>query len=295
MIFYFLYRLGHILALAVPRRCAYGLARFVANCYWAFSRKDRRNIVNNLKVVLGEAPAEDYDILTKEVFGNFARYLVDFFRTEKVDGRFISEQVVVQGEEHLRRAREAGKGCILVSAHIGNWELGGLLVAFLGYPVHEVALTHQNKGINDFFLRQRAFGKIRVIPPGPSLRRCFTALKRGEFIALLGDRDFTENGIRTEFLGKSAKMPSGPAFFSYRTGAPIVPAFCFYADDGRINFVLEDPIVPSGRGSQEEQVRQLLSAYVSVIGRYVRRYPTQWYMFREVWNERPNGGPYTVI
>lgn len=295
MIYYFLYRMGYFFALAMPRSCVHGLARIVADCYWAFSRKDRENIVKNLKVALGDAPGKNYDILTKEVFRNFAKYLVDFFRITKIDEAFISKHVVVRGEEHLRRAREAGKGGILLSAHIGNWELGGVLVALLGYPVHEVALTHQNKDINDFFLRQRAFAKIRVVPIGPSLRRCFAALKEGEFIALLGDKDFTEHGIRTDFLGRATKMPAGPAFFCFKTEAPIIPVFCLYAEDGRLSLVIEDPIWPSGQGSQEEQVRELVSRYVSIIGEQVRRYPTQWCMFREVWNEGANGGPYTII
>jgi KDO2-lipid IV(A) lauroyltransferase len=296
MFFYILYRIGHALALILPRRVSCAVASLAADLYWSCSRRDRRSIVNNLRVVMGgEGADSDCDLMARDVFRNFAKYLVDFFRFSKLDGEFIKRYVKVEGEEFLKEALKRGKGAIILSAHLGDWELGGAVVALLGYRLTAVALTHQNRKINDFFIRQRSFGNVNVISIGPALKRCFSALRKNGCLALIGDRDFTDNGIMVDFFSKKARIPTGPAVLSMRTEAPIVPAFMIRQRDDTFRLIFREPISPQGDGYDAGHIKATVSKYLSVIEEYIKRYPAQWLMFREVWNGGNDSRPNTII
>ncbi|MDD5072991.1 MAG: lysophospholipid acyltransferase family protein [Candidatus Omnitrophica bacterium] len=280
---FLIYRLGQFLAMALPLKAAYFVAAFFARLQYALSRKDRLIVYGNLRAIFPDEEEKEIARLAKEVFVNFAKYLADFFRFEKVDKRFLAEKVKVMGRENLDGALKMGKGVIALSAHIGNYELGGAVISLLGYRLNVVALDHDNKLINDFFIGQRARTGVQVISVKSVLRNCFEALKKGEVLALLGDRDFSKHGIITGFFGKKTLIPKGPAAFSVKTGAPIVPGFLFRMPDDTFELRFDKPISYRATGDREADEKEVTGLCVKVIEDYIRRYPSQWYMFRRFW------------
>jgi len=136
---------------------------------------------------------------------------------------------------------------------------------------------------------------LNVISIGPNLKKCFSILKDNGILALLGDRDFSENGVVMNFFGRPAKIPKGPAAFCLKTGAALVPVFMLRERGDRFRLVFEDPIVYCA-GNRDNGVEKLISRYLAVIEDYVRRYPEQWFMFREVWNNgRKDSRPDTIV
>ena len=278
-----IYRLGQFLALALPLKAGYAVAAFLAKLQYAFSRNDRLIVYGNLRAIFPDKDEEEIARLAKEVFVNFAKYLVDFFRFEKIDKRFLSEKVKVVGRENLDEALKRGKGVIALSAHSGNYELGGAVISLLGYRLNVVALDHDNKLINDFFIGQRARTGVQVISLKAALRSCFEALDRCEVLALLGDRDFSNHGIVTDFFGKKTMIPKGPAAFSVKTGAPIVPGFLLRMPDDTFELRFDKPVSYRATGDRETDEKEVTGLCVKVIEDYIRRYPSQWYMFRRFW------------
>ena len=140
MMLYALYRLGYFMAMALPIRVSYALAYLIASACYIFYGDERRAIRSNLKVVLGDSyDRKKADILTKRVFVNFAKYLVDFFRFSYVSRDYIKRYVKVDGIEYLDEAISKGKGTIALSAHIGNWELAAqTLNKHLPKPLHQL-------------------------------------------------------------------------------------------------------------------------------------------------------------
>jgi len=284
MILYILYRIGAFLALVLPVKLSYQVACAIADIYCRISAKDREAVVGNLKVVLGDSVDDrKLEETAREVFKNFAKYLVDFFRFAKIDQNEIKRLVKIEGLEHINSALEKGKGAVLLSAHIGNWELGGAALSLSGYPVNAVVLTHQNRKINDFFTRQRMSGKMRPIEIGASLKACYRVLKGNGLLALLGDRDFTKSGLAIEFFGKKALMPKGPALFGYREGAAIVPTFLVRQPDDSFRLFMEPPIFADLNEDEERAVPMLASRYIRALESCIRQYPAQWYVFRGLW------------
>ncbi len=119
------------------------------------------------------------------------------------------------------------------------------------------------------------------------LESSLSALGKNGILALVGDRDFFGNGLDLPFFGKTVKIPRGPAAFSLRTGAPIVPGFLVREKDGSYRFVLEQPIYPPEGLPREEAVNRMTRECAEVMSRYIRIYPTQWYLFQEFWRTGP--------
>ncbi|MDD5069787.1 MAG: lysophospholipid acyltransferase family protein, partial [Candidatus Omnitrophica bacterium] len=218
---YYLFYLGRVLALLIPRRVCYFLAKIIALIYYNFSRSDRKAVLSNLSPIIDD---EKTRIVTaRKVFINFAYYLVDFFRYRKLDLSFIEKYVVISGLDNLNRCFAENKGVVLLSAHLGNYELGGAVLALLGYPFCALALPHRDKRVNRFFDNQRNLVGVEVIPTGGVSRRCLSSLRKGKIVAFLGDRDFSGKGVRTAVGNSYSFLPKGPAFFSFKTGAYILP------------------------------------------------------------------------
>ncbi len=285
MLVYFLYRIGQWLAEILPVRFAYRVAVRLSRVKFFFSRKERVFISNNLKIILGEDSPHILEY-SRNIYGNFVKYLVDFFRSGYLDKEFIDKFVRIEGLENMNEALSKGKGAIGLTAHIGNWELSAQILGVLGYKISAIALTHKNPYIDKFFIKQRKLKGVNVIPVGISVRRCFSALKRNEIVGILGDRDFSgENGIFIDFLGRQMLVPRGPAVLSLKTNAAIVPAFIIRDEKNEqyFKYIFEKPIYPEKTGNEEQDIKNITEKFTRVIESYVRQYPQQWFIFREFW------------
>ncbi|HTZ11428.1 MAG TPA: lysophospholipid acyltransferase family protein [Candidatus Margulisiibacteriota bacterium] len=283
---YLLYRIGQRIALSLPLKLAYALGVFISDINYIFARKDRKSVKENLRVIFPEKPENEIRVLGRRMSRNFAKYLVDFFRFPMMDAGYIKKNVKAENFQYLDEAIAKGKGVIILSAHIGNWEMGGIAIAQMGYPLWVVALPHKNKKVNDFFISQREDKSVKVIQLGMAVRKCFEVFKRNEILALVGDRDFTDDGIVLEFFGKPSVFPEGPAAFSLKTGAIIVPGFMFRNRDDTFTLRMEKPIEFNPGSDRKNDIRNLISLYKPLIEDYIRRYPDQWFMFRRFWVEK---------
>ncbi|MFA5499578.1 MAG: lysophospholipid acyltransferase family protein [Candidatus Omnitrophota bacterium] len=286
MIFEFLYRIGRFMSLRCPIKLSYRVAVILADLHYMLYCKERRAVMENLRVIFNRpADSTDKDLkkIARDVFRNFARYLVDFLRFSRIDLDYIKKYVVLKGVDNLEESLKRGKGVILLSAHLGNWELGGYVMGKLGYPINAVVLSHKNEKVNQFFIDQRGMGNFKSIEIGASLRGCYKTLKGNELLALLGDRNFSSTGIMMDFFNKPALMPKGPPALSIRTGAAIVPTYFIREKDDSFTMIFEKPIYPAPAVDEEAAARDLMKQYLASIENMIRQYPGQWYVFREFW------------
>lgn len=275
---YYLYLLGSLLTSIFPRNVCYSFARFVSIIHYYLSKKDRETVIYNLFPVITEK--NQLKRYTQEVFINFAYYLVDFFRYSKLNRDFIKKYIELDGLENLNKALAKGRGIIVLAAHLGNYELAGAILSLLGYPLSVVALSHEDKRINRFFDRQRQRVGMKVISTGTTIRSCFSALKTGDMLALLGDRDFSGTGVKLDMFSRQAYFPRGVAFFARKTGAPIIPIFLVRKNKKFYRLVCEKPIIYDKE--QQDEVSIIKKCNV-VLEKYIKEYPQQWYMFQRRW------------
>lgn len=283
MIKYLLFKLIHRLVLILPRQYSYWIGCKVADINYLLKKRLRQAVKFNLRQIFStthpdKVPRTIISANAKAVFRNFAKYLVDFFSFARLNPTNIHKIARVKGLEHLQEAFRKGKGVVGLTAHLGNWELCGVVTALLGFSVNAVALSHENTKINRLFINQRVEKGINVIPVGSGASQYLSVLRRKQLIALLGDRLTSDTGIEVELFNKTTVVPKGPAVLSLRTGAPIVPCFMVRLPGDTFDLVFEEPIDPTGRS-----IKDITHNIVSILERYIKQYPSQWFLFYKVW------------
>ena len=282
---FYIYKIGFFIANRLPKEFVNRFAIFLSDMQYLFSFRDRRNVRNNLKIILPSH--ENLSSQTREVFRNFGRYLLEFFRMQRmIDQEYIRRNIKLGNLDIIHKVLEKGKGAIFLTAHIGNWELGAVVMAMLGFPVVVIALPNKERPVNDLFNKQRELKGVRVVQANSAIRKCVEILKNNQIVALAADRDFSENGIVMDFFGKKTLIPKGTAIFSMKTGAPIIPVFLTRNEDNTFTLVIEEPIAPGvmQHGDIDHQVLMpTMKKYTAIIEDKIRQFPTQWLMFRPFW------------
>lgn len=260
----------------LPARWCEAVMVWLADRWMWWARPDRAAVRANLELVLGPGASVSAEMV-REVFRNFARYLCEFFSAHHAH----QTTVVLQHPERLQQAAAAGRGVIIMSAHLGNWEIGGMILSRLGYTISAVVLPHVNRRVDRLFNAQRRRCGLGAIPLGPrAAHAAMGQLRRGELLAVLGDREFGHNGMLVSFCGHQVTMPRGPALLSVRTGAPLVPTFLTREGPRQFRLAFEEPCWPSPTAAHQEEIERLTAASTAAIERSVRQCPTQWVMFQ---------------
>ncbi len=276
-------RTARWLAQTLWPRAAYACADLAADFSCRRAQRERRAIAANLSLALGSSVSESSP-LVRDVFRNFGRYLVDFFRIHRAQ----EPNLTIEGSGHLAQAHRVGKGVLLLSAHLGNWELGAVMVRRMGFPVAALVLPHQDPGTDRIFNAQRERCGVVAIPLGAgAVKRAVQWLRVGGLLGILGDMDLSQDGLEATVCGRPVSLPRGPAVLSIRTGAPVVPVYLIREGPGAFRLCIEPPIWPSL--AEEGAVARLTGAYAAVLERYVRRFPDQWLLFQQIEGQMARG------
>ncbi len=157
------------------------------------------------------------------------------------------------------------------------------MLSRLGFAMSVVALPHTNSRVDGMFNDQRQRCGVEVIPLGPhAARTAMDRLRRVGLLAVLGDREFGENGMPAECCGAGMIVPRGPALLSIRTGAPIVPTFFIREGIRRFRFSFDEAIWPTPAAPVHRELARVTLAATAAIERAIRQVPTQWLMFQSV-------------
>ena len=284
---YILFRILIAVCNLLPQRFLYFIALRIAdlNYYW-LDPKGRKAVEGNLRRVLPDAIPARIDKETRWVFRNFAKYLTEFFRFRHFDMNWFQTNMAMFGLEHIDAALAAGKGCIVSSAHLSNWELGAAGLSIMGGKTMTVSVAmHRYGRINDLFMRERESMGLRVADmEKDAARQMLRALRRNEMVGAMGDRDPTQQGVMVEFFGRPCRFPQGPARLSLSTGAPVIPAFCLRRSNDSFSMVFLPPIPIPTEGTREEKVRMIAQRFADIIAETIRVHPEQWGVFYPFWD-----------
>lgn len=267
----------------VPRWLFPPFTFFWGGLFYLLLIEARRSVRANLRVVTGRNNVEWLVFSTFRMFGqNWCdEMLLMRLRGEKLQamiGRRSSSKT-------LDLALAAGTGAILVSPHLGNWELGGLGLADLGYTINMLTYREPDEKVNDLreaVRRERGIRYIYVDRDDVSplaIIEAVNALRRNEVLAILADRDGSSHTIRIDFFGRPTNIPVGAAYLALASAAPVIPVFVLQ-EKGRYATIMEEPIFFKGRhGEHDRAIRSGMEKILTVFERYIRAYPDQWFNF----------------
>lgn len=259
--------------------------RFAARCIPL-----RREVaLDNIRLAFPEKSEEEHRAVYRGMLENLGLVMASFARFEREPREPISETVRLVNPEVLVEAHRAGRGAILLSAHLGNWEALVSAVAAAGHPVTILGGRQRNPLVEELFARYRTRMGLRAITVGKSLKPILVALRRGDSVATLADQDGGPGGFFIEFLGRKASVQPGLFRLAARTGVPLVTGFAVREGDGwRGEF--QSPILPmpaEGPEAMEAEARRLAAHYTALVETYVLRYPDHWFWVHRRWKTRP--------
>ena len=276
--------------LIIPRRIGFALGTGIAVfIYWILA-EERAKTILNLKEVFGSEKTEpELFRMGQEVFIHLAKSGIDIFRFPLLNRERVDRLVSVDPENiaRLDRALERRNGAIVLTGHLGNWELLASYFRFLGYPGVLVGRRIYYEPYNRVLISLRKSALVSTIYRDESLRKVLTELKENHIVGISADQDIDSlEGIFVSFFGQPAWTPIGPAKMALASDSPIVPAFMIHEGNGYRLFV-EEPIWPIEEGSRDERLRQMTETWSRVVERYIHQYPNQWVWMHNRWKTRP--------
>lgn len=274
----------------LPRRLLRAVSRQTTMRFMQLRPKYQRALRANLSVILGR-PAGSPEVAraARELLDGHFTAWIDFLhfatRPPEEAARLV-ESVV--GYSRIVDGREKGNGILLLTAHLGNWEVGGLMLAEMRQPIHVVLVPDIFPAVERSrrALHERAgITEIRVDRSLAPTLAVLRALKANAIVAMQGDRDFDNTGIAVPFFGKEAYFPRGPFLVAMSTGATVLPAFIVRVPDGRYRAIVEEPLEIVRDRNRGTALAENVGRYVAILERYVARHPEQWYCFYPFWED----------
>jgi KDO2-lipid IV(A) lauroyltransferase len=253
----------------------------------------RRDVVERqVRAALPELSIEEVARVARASYANLGRTTTETALLPSYDAeRIISLFESVEGwsivEERLARDR----GLIIVTGHLGNWELGGAYVAARGLPMQAVARHMENPLFDRYLTRTRERIGMTIVHDDEAVRRVPRALRAGHAVAFLIDQGAV--GLASTwvpFFGRLAKTPRGPAVFALRLGAPIVFGAALRQPSGRFRLTFE-PIDTVSTGDLDSDVDRIVADYTRVLEKWVRCAPEQYFWHHRRWKHQRPGTP----
>ncbi|TMD66323.1 MAG: lysophospholipid acyltransferase family protein [Chloroflexi bacterium] len=280
-----LFRLGNWVMRALPPGVRYPLAALTGRCAFFVMPRRRRVAFENFGQVLG-LPWNDPLVkrTAQHAFGNYFKMFADFMLMDTLKPEEIRRMVRPRGVEQIDRVLAEGKGAVVVTAHVSNWDILAAASAVYGYPISAVTNDLPSGGLNELVIASRERIGMKMIGLGAgSLRQILKALGRNELVALASDLYSGDRGVRVPFFNRPALFPAGPAAIALKTGAPILPVWCRRQPDNLYIAEIEAPIEVSRTGDTQRDIQVTTERIVQFFERIIRQEPDQWLVFLPVW------------
>jgi len=282
---------GYVLNRSAAPLIPFGIAR-AAGLPWgdlAYTlwKRPRRATLRNYAHVLGRSTNNPIvERTARACFRHFALYIAEMLHVQGWDTDTVLARLEVEGAENFDEAERLGRGIIFVSAHMGSAEIAATVAVLRGYKITAVTEHLRPRFVMEWAVACRERMGITLLPVERAGIRLLRSLRRKEMVAFVIDAGVERGGgIPVTFLGRETVFPEGPARLARLSGAPIVFAIAARLPGGRFRVHVEPPVFSDRDVEAEQDTRSLTQFLAATFERYVRRYPGQWYAFREVWPE----------
>ncbi len=293
-------KIEYWLVVAVARslgRMPLGLARLLAGgLAWAVYRgisRLRRVGMRNLELALPELPPAERKRILRGVYRHLGWQLVEFCRMPGYTRENTVRWIRTEGLENYVQARSRGKGVLVLTGHLGAWELSSFYHSLMGNPMGMVIRRLDNRRLDEYVNGIRCMHGNRVLHKDDFARGLLKAMHAGDTVGILMDTNMTPpQGVFVDFFGRKACTGSGLARVALKTGAAVLPGFMLW-EPGEGRYVLHfGPELKFARtGDAEADIAAATQQCNDVLETWIRRYPDQWLWIHRRWKTRPAGEP----
>jgi KDO2-lipid IV(A) lauroyltransferase len=277
----------------LPRRLARRFADGIAWSVYRFHGRLRRVGERNIELAVPQLSRQERKLILHGVFRHLGWQLVEFCRMAQYTPENTHGWMRTEGLDHYLAAKARGKGVLIVTGHLGAWELSSFYHSLMGYPMSMVARRLDNRPLDKFVNGIRCLHGNRVLSKDDFGRGLLTAMRKGETVGILMDTNMTPpQGEFVDFFGMRACTGTGVAHIALKTGAAVLPGFMLWEKVERryvLHFGPELVFEPSGNA--ETDILAATQQCTSAIESWIRRYPDQWLWIHRRWKTRPAGEP----
>jgi Kdo2-lipid IVA lauroyltransferase/acyltransferase len=263
----------------------------IARAAYYLHARLRRVGQRNLALAMPELTSRERRAVVKRVFTNLGRLLAEFSQFPRMNRGNIEKIVEYDGFENYERASARGRGVLMLTGHVGAWELCAFAQGIYGHPLSFLVRPLDNPRLNRLITRYRELSGNRTIDKNRSVKPVLEVLRSGEDVGLLIDvNTLPDQGVFCDFFGIPACSTTGLAVFALRADAPVVPGFLIWDERLRKHRLRFEPEIPLIRtGDFREEVALNTARFTREIEDYARRYPDQWLWVHKRWHTRPDG------
>lgn len=274
----------------LPRSWAYALAILAARFAWTWSPLARPRLEYNLKVACPELENDTRALrrLSWLNFRNHSKAYVDLMQLPRTSAETMRPWLKVQGMEYLEQARAIGKGVLVVSCHMGSYEVVSAIWSATLTPVSFFAEELEPRALFEWYRDTRARLGISVLTlDHGGLRKVLQALRDEEMVITAIDRDITGTGHRMPFFGRPAPIPLGPAAIALRLGTPLFPVCVYRLPDDTYQAEGSPLVFAKDTGDPKADQVRATEELLRHIEAFIRRHPDQWHVPHRIWEGSP--------
>jgi KDO2-lipid IV(A) lauroyltransferase len=245
----------------------------------------------NLRLAFPEKSAAERQQILRKLYRNLGWLLAEFCQMPRYTPETTRRFIRYEGLEHYLAARDEGKGVLILTGHLGAWELSSFYHSLMGYPMSIVIRRLDNPLVDSLVNHIRCLHGNQVLHKDDFARGLLASMRRGETVGILMDTNMTPpQGSFVDFFGQSACTGSGLARIAMKTGARVLPGFLLW-EEATQQYVLRfgAPLCVATSPDVEADAIANTALFTKVIEDYVRQYPDQWLWVHRRWKTRPQG------
>ena len=272
---------------AAARACGAAIGAFAYNTLSRLRQTGQRN----LEQAFPEASAAHRATILKQVYRNLGHQLAEFCRMSSYTPEFARTLIRYEGLENYLAAHDSGNGVLVLTGHLGAWELSSFHHSLMGYPMGMVIRRLDNPLVDEFVNRIRCLHGNRVLHKDDFARGLIASMRAGETVGILMDTNMTPpQGVFVPFFGRQTATASGLARVALKTGAAVVPGFLLWSESEQRYILHFGPRVDLvDTGDSESDAIANTANFTAIIESCIRQYPDQWLWMHRRWKTRPPG------
>ena len=275
----------------LPRSAARAVGAGIGAVAWKLVRRLREVGMRNLEMAFPAKTDAERAMILRGVYRSLGWQMGEFCKMSGYTEKHASEFIRYDGLERYLAAREKGKGVLVLTGHLGAWELSSFYHSLMGYPMSLVIRRLDNPLVDAFVNRIRCLHGNRVIHKDDFARGLLTSMSRGETVGILMDTNMTPpQGVFVPYFGVEACTASGMARVALHSGAAVLPGFLVWeAEEKKYVLRFGEELELIRTGDSAEDIVANTALFTATIEAYVRRYPEQWLWVHRRWKTRPEG------
>jgi KDO2-lipid IV(A) lauroyltransferase len=277
----------------LPRSVARAAGAAIGALAYATVNRLRRVGLRNLALAFPSMPAGEREHILRLEYRHLGWLLAEFCQMPRYTPEYAGKFIRYEGLEQYLAARDRGRGVLVLTGHLGAWELSSYYHSLAGYPMGMVIRRLDNPLVDAMVNRIRCLHGNRVLHKDDFARGLLTAMRAGDTVGILMDTNMTPpQGVFVPFFGVEACTGSALARVALKTGAAVVPGFLVWEEpEGRYVLHFGPELALTNTGDSEADAIDNTARFTAALEEAIRNYPTQWLWMHRRWKTRPPGEP----